>query len=71
MTAAIDEDRVDDLIDYRKHAPQAARNHPTEEHLLPLFVAMGAGDGGPSKHLHTSTTHGILRMDAFSFGAST
>jgi 4,5-DOPA dioxygenase extradiol len=30
------------LIDYVKQAPQAARNHPTDEHLLPLFVALGA-----------------------------
>jgi 4,5-DOPA dioxygenase extradiol len=70
MIAAIDEGRVDDLLDYRNRAPQAARNHPTEEHLLPLFVAMGAGEGGQSEHLHASTTHGILRMDAFAFGAS-
>lgn len=68
MTAAIDEGRIDDLLSYRKNAPQAVRNHPTEEHLLPLFVALGAGGGGPSNHLHASTTHGILRMDAFAFG---
>jgi 4,5-DOPA dioxygenase extradiol len=70
MTAAIDEGRIDDLLAYRDRAPQAKRNHPTEEHLLPLFVALGAGGGGRSEHLHASTTHGILRMDAFAFGVA-
>jgi len=67
MTAALFENRVDDLLNYRRLAPQAAHNHPTEEHLLPLYVALGVA---PDKvnHLHQSTTYGILRMDAFAFG---
>ena len=68
MTDAIADGRIGDLIAYRSKGPHAARNHPTEEHLLPLFVSMGAGEGGPSEHLHESTTHGVLRMDAFAFG---
>ena len=59
------------LSDYRRRAPEAVRNHPTEEHLLPLFVAMNAGggtDGGDARRLHRSTTHGVLRMDAYAFG---
>lgn len=65
MTEALEQGRTEDLIAYRSKAPQAARNHPTEEHLLPLFVAMGAG--GPARHLHASATYGILRMDAVAF----
>jgi len=67
MAAALKEGRVDDLVHYRSRAPEAVRNHPTEEHLLPLYVALGAGDGAITQ-LHTSTTYGILRMDAFAFG---
>lgn len=70
MTDAIEEGRIDDLLAYRNRAPQAVRNHPTEEHLLPLFVALGAGSVGRAEHLHASTTHGILRMDAFAFGGA-
>lgn len=66
MTGAIAEQRIDDLLAYRRLAPEAAHNHPTEEHLLPLYVALGAG--GPARHLHQSTTYGFLRMDAFAFG---
>lgn len=35
----------DALLDYTR-APAAARNHPTDEHLLPLFVALGAAGPG-------------------------
>lgn len=68
MNLALVEGRIEDLLDYRRLAPYAARNHPTEEHLLPLFVAMGAGDTNAAHRLHRSTTHGILRMDAYAFG---
>jgi 4,5-DOPA dioxygenase extradiol len=69
MDAALTEVRTCDLLGYRHLAPNAARNHPTEEHLLPLFVAMGAaGPEAAATRLHTSTTYGVLRMDAYAFG---
>lgn len=69
MDAALLSNDRDAVRNYRAVAPDAARNHPTEEHLLPLFVAMGAGGaGGPARALHRSTTHGVLRMDAYAFG---
>ncbi len=67
-STAIVEGRADDLLDYRRIAPNGARNHPTEEHLLPLFAAMGAGGGGAGRRLHDSTTFAVLRMDAYAFG---
>jgi 4,5-DOPA dioxygenase extradiol len=44
--------------------------HPTDEHLLPWFVAAGAGgrDAVPQR-LHDSVTFGSLAMDAYAFGA--
>jgi 4,5-DOPA dioxygenase extradiol len=60
---------VEALIHYRTRAPHAADEHPTEEHLLPLFTALGAaGDAPTAQRLHNSTEHAILRMDAYGFG---
>jgi 4,5-DOPA dioxygenase extradiol len=56
-----------DLLDYRIQAPNAVRNHPTEEHLLPLFVALGAGATGRGRRLHRSIQLGVLAMDAYAF----
>lgn len=36
--AALAKGQIDDLIDYRRRAPFATKNHPTEEHLLPLCM---------------------------------
>ncbi len=64
----LDHNRRDALLDYRALAPSAARNHPSEEHLLPLFVAMGAaGDAPKVERLHASYEYGVLAMDAYAF----
>lgn len=72
MDAALGEGRIDDALAYRRLAPQARRNHPTPEHLMPLYVALGAGysDEGPGavRRLHASHCFGSLRMDAYAFG---
>jgi 4,5-DOPA dioxygenase extradiol len=56
------------LLDYRRQAPAAQRAHPSDEHLLPLFVALGAGGAGPTvTRLHAGIDDYVLAMDAFSF----
>lgn len=56
------------LLDYRRQAPFAAQNHPTDEHLLPLYVALGAATpGAPVQRVHASFAHGALAMDSYSF----
>jgi 4,5-DOPA dioxygenase extradiol len=66
---ALADGRTCDLLAYRRLAPNAQRNHPTEEHLLPLFVALGAsGPNAAAERIHSSTTYGVLRMDAYAFG---
>ncbi|HVJ31483.1 MAG TPA: class III extradiol ring-cleavage dioxygenase [Terriglobia bacterium] len=69
MTERLMRSATCDLLTYRRQAPYAAAHHPSEEHLLPLFVACGAGgEKATAQHLHRSTTFGFLRMDAFAFG---
>jgi 4,5-DOPA dioxygenase extradiol len=56
------------LMQYRQLAPYAHENHPTEEHLLPLFVALGAaGSDAQGIQLHRSYTYGAFSMAAYSF----
>jgi len=59
----------DALLDYRQQAPHAVDMHPTDEHLLPWFIAAGAGgrQNAPQR-LHDSLTYGCLGMDAYAFG---
>lgn len=59
------------LLDYRRQAPFAERAHPTDEHLLPLFVAMGAAGGGAhAQRLDAGIDLGILAMDIYRFDAA-
>lgn len=68
MDSALMARRTCDLLSYRRLAPHAADNHPTDEHLLPLFVALGAaGQGATPTRIHRSTDLGVLRMDSYRF----
>ena len=61
----------DALFDYRRQAPHAADMHPSDEHLLPWYIAAGAGGREPAPlRLHSSVTYGVLSMDAYAFGPS-
>ncbi|EPL04301.1 class III extradiol ring-cleavage dioxygenase [Pseudomonas sp. CF161] len=53
------------LHDYRRQAPNAVRSHPSDEHLLPLYFARGAG--GDFSIVHQGFTLGALGMDIYRF----
>lgn len=66
------------IADYRAQAPYARRAHPTDEHLLPFFVVLGAALGpqaasgaGPApasvSRVADEVTYGVLAMDSFVF----
>ena len=57
------------LVDWLARAPEPRRAHPTPDHFLPFFVALGAG-GFPGKHIDFGFDLGSLGMDAYAFGAA-
>ncbi len=61
-----------DVLHAVERGPYGRDNHPTMDHILPLFVAMGAGEWpGPrvqATRLHTSVTYAALAMDVYAFG---
>jgi 4,5-DOPA dioxygenase extradiol len=60
--------RVDDLLSWQENAPAAARAHPSVEHFLPLFVALGAaGEAYQAQPLCEGYEWGVLAMDAYRF----
>jgi 4,5-DOPA dioxygenase extradiol len=67
MKDRIDAGDTEAVLDAVERAPFGTQNHPTMDHILPLFTAMGAG-GTPGERLHHSYTYGVLAMDAYRFG---
>ncbi len=62
---------LDALVDYRAQAPHARRAHPSEEHFLPLFVALGAApESYRTAGVHQGIESGALAMDAYCFEPS-
>jgi 4,5-DOPA dioxygenase extradiol len=59
---------IDALLDYRRQAPFAERAHPTDEHLLPLYVALGAsGEDAAAQRIDAGIDLGFLAMDMYRF----
>lgn len=57
------------LAGYRSGAPHARRAHPTEEHFLPLLVALGASLPGESAQwIAGDITHQVLSMACCAWG---
>jgi 4,5-DOPA dioxygenase extradiol len=56
------------LLDWRAQAPHAAMAHPSDEHFIPFFVALGAATpDGSGMRVHHSHTYAALAMDAYAF----
>lgn len=56
------------LLDYRQQAPGALQAHPRDEHLLPLYVAYGAGgEHARARRFHSGIDDYVIAMDAYLF----
>ncbi|WP_118184908.1 DODA-type extradiol aromatic ring-opening family dioxygenase [Paraburkholderia phosphatilytica] len=62
---------IDALLDYRRQAPHAALMHPTDEHLLPVFSALGAADDDYTLDIQSLGTYQrVLAMTNYVFGTA-
>ncbi|WP_254459309.1 DODA-type extradiol aromatic ring-opening family dioxygenase [Xanthomonas sacchari] len=70
---ALYRDDVPAMLDYRRQAPFAARAHPTDEHWLPIYVAMGAAGAGGlgAQRIDAGIDAGMLAMDIYRFDGAT
>jgi len=64
----LEEKDIDSLVDYRSRSPHGVRAHPTDEHFLPLFFALGAASGkSKPERVYDAIDSGVLAMDAYIF----
>lgn len=70
LCSAVTAGRTEDLLRWEELAPHAKRNHPTPEHLLPLFAPLGAaGTGAPGAVLNRVFEYSSLSMATSVWGA--
>ena len=56
------------ILDWRERAPFVVENHPSDEHLMPLFFAYGAaGEGATAERTHASRQFGFFAFDSWMF----
>ncbi len=59
---------VDSIAHWKERCPEARLAHPSDEHFLPLPVALGAAGPAPrAERLHTGFEHGSIGMQAYAF----
>lgn len=56
------------LVDYRQHSAEGRQAHPSEDHLLPLFVALGAaGTDVRAQAFYRGVSDYVIAMDGYAF----
>ena len=68
IATRLDAGDIPALLDYRRQAPGSVQSHPSDEHLLPLYVALGAGgENARAERFHSGIDDYVIAMDAYSF----
>ena len=68
LAARVAEQDLPALFDYRQQAPAGRQAHPSEEHLLPFYVALGAGgENSRPQRFHVGIDDYVIAMDAYAF----
>ncbi len=56
------------LLNYRQHSADGRQAHPSEDHLLPLFVALGAAGANAQPHaFYRGVSDYVIAMDGYAF----
>ena len=59
---------VSALLNYRQHSAEGRQAHPSEDHLLPLYVALGAaGAGATPQAFYRGVSDYVIAMDGYAF----
>lgn len=58
----------DAVLNWKERAPFPTENHPTDEHLMPIFFAYGAaGEAAKAERVHDSRQMGFFAFDSYLF----
>ncbi|AGX43102.1 DODA-type extradiol aromatic ring-opening family dioxygenase [Clostridium saccharobutylicum] len=67
LIESMENNDTETLFRYKQLAPNAKRAVPRQEHIVPMFIAMGSGNKDKAKLLHQGYAYGTLSYICFEF----
>lgn len=68
VAAQLDAHNLEALLNYRALSADGRQAHPSEDHFLPLFVALGAaGPQAKAQAFFRGISHHVIAMDGYAF----
>lgn len=68
LANCVDKQNTSEILNYATLGPHASRVHPTPEHFLPLFVALGAASDERGRLLFDDLAYSVLSLSCFGWG---